>query len=188
MHYQSGVISQNLSWRCSVQNYVKYSFIKGKQCRSQAVQTCTATVTWNETHLSIHLINNGSSESGKQVGLRLYICVFYHTTSVWLCACVCASVCPLQSLEANGAEEEDGVEQHETESQPAVQLPVVQVDTQDLKDRKRAILMSMQTKFNLNKKNISNFQSLKTKSEAFRLKREEEQAVDVWKLFTALIS
>ena len=41
--------------------------------------------------------------------------------------------CPLQPLEADGAEEEDGVEQNETEPQPAVQPPAVQMDTQDLR-------------------------------------------------------
>lgn len=40
-------------------------------------------------------------------------------------------VCPLQPFEADGAEEEDGVEQHEAYSQSAVQSPVVQMDTQD---------------------------------------------------------
>ena len=47
-------------------------------------------------------------------------------------------VCPLQPLEADGAEEEDGVEQHQTESKPAVQPPVVQMDTENLgRDRPR---------------------------------------------------
>lgn len=41
--------------------------------------------------------------------------------------------CPLQTLKADGAEEEDGIEQYETESQSAVQLPAVQMDTQDLR-------------------------------------------------------
>lgn len=41
--------------------------------------------------------------------------------------------CPLQPLEADRAEEEDGVEQNEAESQPAVQPPAVQMDTQDLR-------------------------------------------------------
>lgn len=40
---------------------------------------------------------------------------------------------PLQALEADGAEEEDCVQQNETESQPAVQPPAVQMDTQDLR-------------------------------------------------------
>lgn len=40
--------------------------------------------------------------------------------------------CPLQLLKADGAEEEDDVEQKEAESQPAVQPPAVQMDTQDL--------------------------------------------------------
>lgn len=44
-----------------------------------------------------------------------------------------ACACTLQHLEADGAEQEDGVEQDEAESQPAVQLPAVQVDTHDLK-------------------------------------------------------
>lgn len=41
-------------------------------------------------------------------------------------------MCPLHPFKANGAEEEDDVEHHETESKPAVQLPMVQMDTQDL--------------------------------------------------------
>lgn len=39
----------------------------------------------------------------------------------------------LKTLKANGAEEEDDVEQEQTETQPAVQPPAVQVDTQDLR-------------------------------------------------------
>lgn len=35
VHYQA-LNSQNLGWSRSVQNYVKYSFIKGKQHSSQA--------------------------------------------------------------------------------------------------------------------------------------------------------
>lgn len=41
-------------------------------------------------------------------------------------------MCPLQLLEADGAEEEDDVEHKEAESQSAVQPPAVQMDTQDL--------------------------------------------------------
>lgn len=53
---------------------------------------------------------------------------------VLLCDCARGErVRPLQPLEADGAEEEDGVEQNETESQPAVQPPAVQMDTQDLR-------------------------------------------------------
>lgn len=52
-----------------------------------------------------------------------------------VCPCAVGSVCarPLQPLEADGAEEEDGVEQNEPESQTAVQPPAVQMDTQDLR-------------------------------------------------------
>lgn len=41
-------------------------------------------------------------------------------------------MCPLQLFKADGAEEEDGVKQQETEAQPAVQSPAVQMDTQNL--------------------------------------------------------
>lgn len=62
---------------------------------------------------------------------------------------MCVCVCPLESLKADGAEEEDGVEQQEAESQPAVQLPAVQMDTQNLR-RDRAkdtqALLSLQPK------------------------------------------
>lgn len=40
---------------------------------------------------------------------------------------------PLQLFKADGAEQEDGVEQQETEAQSAVQPPAVQVDTQNLR-------------------------------------------------------
>lgn len=46
---------------------------------------------------------------------------------------VCTRESLLQPFEADRAEQEDGVEQQETESQPAVQLPAVQMDTQDLR-------------------------------------------------------
>ena len=63
--------------------------------------------------------------------------------------CVYASVsecvCPLQSLKADGAEEEDGVQQQETESQPAVQLPAVQMDTQHLDNMRRCLLLDTWT-------------------------------------------
>ena len=51
---------------------------------------------------------------------------------VFTCVCVCDL---LQLLKADGTEEEDGVEQQETETKPAVQPPVVQVNTQDLRER-----------------------------------------------------
>lgn len=60
--------------------------------------------------------------------LLLYDCVYV------------GNVCPLQPLESDGAEEEDGVKQNETESQPAVQSPAVQMDTQDLRrERERQL-------------------------------------------------
>ena len=58
-------------------------------------------------------------------------------------------MCPLQPLEADGAEEEDGVEQHQTESKPAVQPPVVQMDTENLgRDRPRERENLIQDKLN----------------------------------------
>ncbi len=77
--------------------------------------------------MSVHLVNNGSGDGGKRVGPP--VCASF-------CECVgsvCVCVRPLQPLEADGAEEEDGVEQNEAESQPAVQPPAVQMDTQDLR-------------------------------------------------------
>lgn len=61
-------------------------------------------------------------------------------------------MCPLQLLKADGAEEEDDVEQKEAESQPAVQPPAVQMDTQDLGeggDRKRERFISCCTAINI---------------------------------------
>lgn len=75
-------------------------------------------------HLSVHLINNGSSEVGTRVGPLVCASVSYDVGGL---------VCPLHPLEADGAEEEQAVEQNETESQPAVQPPAVQMDTQDLR-------------------------------------------------------
>ena len=56
-----------------------------------------------------------------------------------LCGCVgvCVRGVPLQPLKADGAEEEEDVQQNETEAQPAVQLPAVQMDTQDLRREDR---------------------------------------------------
>lgn len=55
----------------------------------------------------------------------------------WACqVCVCLS----QTLKANGAEEEDDVEQEQTDSQPAVQPPAVQVDTQDLRRKGECVI------------------------------------------------
>ena len=59
-------------------------------------------------------------------------------------------MCPLQLLEADGAEEEDDVEHKEAESQSAVQPPAVQMDTQDLRggDSKRERFISCCTAIN----------------------------------------
>lgn len=49
-------------------------------------------------------------------------------------------MCLSQTLKANGAEEEDDVEQEQTDSQPAVQPPAVQVDTQDLRRKRERVI------------------------------------------------
>lgn len=90
--------------------------------------------------------------------------------------------CPLQPLEADGAEEEDGVEQNETEAQPAVQPPAVQMDTQDLRrdgEKEREInFLLLHAKYNS--------LSLKTETRALRQGKDkmkiickEKQAADV---------
>lgn len=58
-------------------------------------------------------------------------------TKARVCACGVFVCLRLQPLEADGAEQEDGVEQHEPKAQPAVQLPAVQMDAQDLKHGKK---------------------------------------------------
>lgn len=77
-------------------------------------------------------------------------------------------MCLSQTLKANGAEEEDDVEQEQTDSQPAIQPPAVQVDTQDLR-RKRELFISCHTAT----KKISYLSENDVK--ALRTRQEEDQ-------------
>lgn len=77
-------------------------------------------------------------------------------------------MCLSQTLKANGAEEEDDVEQEQTDSQPAVQPPAVQVDTQDLRRRRERVISCCTTM-----KIISCFSENDVK--ALRTRQEEDQ-------------
>lgn len=78
-------------------------------------------------------------------------------------------VCTLQPLETDGAEEEDRVQQNETQSQPAVQPPAVQMDTQHL-SRERERVISCCTAWN----RISDSES-ENSVRALRPRQEEDQ-------------
>lgn len=75
MHCQLALISQNLGWRCSVQNYVKYSFIKGYQCSFQAAVATAVSQT-----ATVKMVVRG--ESGNRV------CVSFCMTARDECVCV----------------------------------------------------------------------------------------------------
>lgn len=91
--------------------------LSGSRCHCAVSQTAT-----------VKMVVRG--ESGKQV------CVSFCMTARDVC------MCTLQPLEADGAEEEDSVQQNETQSQPTVQPPAVQMDTQHLRrERMRHFLL-----------------------------------------------
>lgn len=58
----------------------------------------------------------------------------YELQHLWVTCWTCCNVSlfPLKPLKANGAEEENSVEQQKTEAESTVQPPVVDMNTQDL--------------------------------------------------------
>lgn len=114
---QLGSISPNVCWRCFGTKLLKHLFIKGKH-------------KWQTPGVTVTLL--------KQPLWGLTTCLWRVRTHQAPGLCV-----PLQLLKAHRAEEEDGVKQQQTEAQPAVQPPAVQMDAQNLSSEEQR-----QTSFN----------------------------------------
>lgn len=140
-----GVLSTKL---CKMILYQRLSVQLSGSCSQCCLSSSSRKI---KIYLSVRLINNVRG-GGKKAFMTGHA------------ECVCLS----QTLKANGAEEEDNVEQEQTDSQPAVQPPAVQVDTQDLR-RKGELVISCHTTM----KKISYLSENDVK--ALRTRQEEDQ-------------